>query len=33
MASCAKAKNPDACRSAVGGKVERLKAKAAKIAG
>jgi hypothetical protein len=33
MASCAKAKNPAACKSAVGGKIERLKARAAKVAG
>jgi len=33
MASCAKAKNPASCKSAVGGKIERLKAKARKISG
>lgn len=33
MASCVKSKNPAACKSAVGGKIERLKAKAAKAAG
>jgi hypothetical protein len=33
MASCAKSKNPAACKSAVSGKIERLKAKARKIAG
>jgi hypothetical protein len=33
MASCAKAKNPTACKSAVGGKIERLKARAARLAG
>ena len=33
MASCGKAKNPDSCKSAVSGKIERLKAKARKISG
>ena len=33
MASCSKAKNPAACKSAVGGKIERLKARARKISG
>lgn len=33
MASCAKAKNPATCKSAVSGKIERLKAKARKISG
>lgn len=33
MASCGKAKNPASCKSAVGGKIERLKAKARQIAG
>lgn len=33
MASCAKSKNPAACKSAVGGKIERLKARASKLAG
>lgn len=33
MASCAKARNPESCKSAVGGKIERLKAKASKLGG
>jgi len=33
MASCGKSKNPAACKSAVGGKIERLKAKARKSGG
>ena len=33
MASCGKSKNPSACKSAVSGKIDRLKARARKLAG